>query len=111
MSLLKTWSDLLCDSNLRTFTDKHNHFWLEQNAEKTSKWAKLAREGHEIAWEFDSLGSSYTGRMLMNGEILRLMSDKETYEGWQKEICPPRGTARFLVGSKHRSNVRHISLG
>lgn len=34
-------------SNLRAFTDEHKHFWLEQNASKASKWANLAREGHD----------------------------------------------------------------
>jgi hypothetical protein len=24
------------------------HFWLEQNSAKASKWAKLARQGHDI---------------------------------------------------------------
>lgn len=66
---MKSWTERLGQSNLRTFTDEHNHFWLEQNAGKASKWAKLAREGHEIAWEFDGPGGSYTGRMLINGEI------------------------------------------
>jgi len=29
----------------------------------------LAREGHEVAWEFDGPGGAYTGRMLIDGEI------------------------------------------
>jgi hypothetical protein len=66
---MQTWTERLGHSKLRTFTDENNYFWLEQNANKVSKWAKLAREGHEIAWEFDSLGGSYTGRMLIDGEI------------------------------------------
>ena len=66
---MKTWIDRFGHSKLRTFTDEHNHFWLEQNASKSSKWATLAREGHEIAWEFDSPGGSYTGRMLIDGDI------------------------------------------
>lgn len=66
---MKTWTQSLGQSKLRTFTDEHNHFWIEQNANKASKWAKLAREGHEIAWEFDSPGGSYTGRMLIDAEI------------------------------------------
>jgi hypothetical protein len=56
-------------SRLRSFTDEKGHFWLEQNASKGSKWAKLAREGHEVAWEFDNPGGSYTGRLLIDGEI------------------------------------------
>ncbi len=66
---LKTWTDRLGHSRLRTFTDEHNRFWIEQNASKDSRWAKLAREGHEIAWEFDSPGGAYTGRVLIDGEI------------------------------------------
>jgi hypothetical protein len=66
---MKTWTERLGHSKLRTFTDEHNRFWIEQNANKKSKWAKLAREGHEIAWEFDSPGGSYTGRLLIDGEI------------------------------------------
>jgi hypothetical protein len=66
---IETWTDHLGHSRLRSFTDENNHFWLEQNASKTSKWAKLAREGHEIAWEFDSPGGAYTGRLLIDGEV------------------------------------------
>ena len=32
---------------IRPFMDKQGHFWLEQNPAKRSKWAKLAREGHQ----------------------------------------------------------------
>jgi hypothetical protein len=66
---MTTWTERLGHSKLRTFTDEHNRFWIEQNAAKKSKWAKLAREGHAIAWEFDSPGGSYTGRLLIDGEI------------------------------------------
>jgi hypothetical protein len=66
---LKTWTERLGHSKLRTYTDQNGRFWLEQNANKASKWAKLARAGHEIAWEFDSPGGAYTGRMLIDGEI------------------------------------------
>jgi hypothetical protein len=66
---IKTWTEHLGHSRLRSFTDREGHFWLEQNASKGSKWAKLAREGHEVAWEFDSPGGSYTGRLLIDGEI------------------------------------------
>ena len=66
---MRTWTERLGHSKLRTFTDNHNHFWIEQNANKSSKSAKLAREGHDIAWEFDSPSGSYTGRMLIDGEV------------------------------------------
>ena len=57
------------NSGLRCFTDSEGHLWVEQNAAKASKWAKLARQGHEVAWEFDKPGGGYTGRMLIDGEI------------------------------------------
>jgi hypothetical protein len=66
---IKSWTERLGHSRLRTFTDQQNHFWLEQNASKASKWAKLARGGHEIAWEFDSPGGAYTGRLLIDGQV------------------------------------------
>jgi hypothetical protein len=28
-----------------------------------------SREGHEVAWEFESPGGGYSGRMLIDGEI------------------------------------------
>ena len=66
---MKTWTDRLGHTNLRSFMDKHHHFWLEQNPAKNSKWAKLAREGHEMAWEFAKPGGAYTGRLLIDGTI------------------------------------------
>ena len=66
---MKTWTDRLGHSKLRSFTDEQGRFWLEQNRNKASKWAKLARKGHEIAWEFAGPGGAYTGRMLIDGEI------------------------------------------
>jgi len=66
---IRTWTEHLGHSKLRSFTDDEGHFWLEQNSGKSSKWAKFAREGHEVAWEFDSVGGSYTGRMLIDGEM------------------------------------------
>ena len=66
---IRTWTERLGRSGLRTFTDVHNRFWLEQNASKQSRWAELARKGHAIAWEFDSPGGSYTGRLLIDGEV------------------------------------------
>ncbi len=66
---MKTWSDTLGHSRLRSFTDERNHLWLEQNASKASKWAKLARQGHDIAWEFEGPGGAYTGRLLIDGVV------------------------------------------
>jgi hypothetical protein len=64
-----TWTDHLGRSGLRSFTEADGHLWLEQNPAKASKWAKLARQGHEVAWEFDGPRGAYTGRMLVDGEI------------------------------------------
>ena len=66
---IKTWTDRLGHTSLRSFTDEHDHFWLEQNPARNSKWAKLARKGHAMAWEFASPGGAYTGRLLIDGEI------------------------------------------
>ena len=66
---MSTWTDRLGNSRLRTFTDTEGHFWLEQNPDKRSKWAKFARDGHEVAWEFERSGGAYTGRMLIDGGI------------------------------------------
>ncbi|MGA7408969.1 MAG: hypothetical protein WBW33_00695 [Bryobacteraceae bacterium] len=66
---MTTWTERRGHSRLRGFTDEHGHFWLEQNTSKSSKWAKLAREGHAVAWEFEGLNGSYTGRLLIDGEI------------------------------------------
>ena len=57
---MNTWTDELGHTGLRSFTDKDRHFWLEQNRAKKSKWAKLARKGHDMAWGFASPGGSYT---------------------------------------------------
>jgi len=64
---MKTWTDRL--RNLRTFTDNEHHFWQEQNPARNSGWGKLARKGHEIAWEFASPGGAYTGRLLIDGQV------------------------------------------
>jgi hypothetical protein len=66
---MTTWTDRLGHTGLRSFTDTDGHFWLEQNPAKQSKWAKLARAGHAMAWEFVSPGGSYTGRLLIDGTI------------------------------------------
>ena len=38
-------------------------------SQQAIEWAKLAREGHDIAWEFLTPGGAYTGRMLIDGDI------------------------------------------
>ena len=79
---MKSWNEHLVHSRMRSFTDTNGHLWLEQNAEKSSKWAKLARQGHDVAWEFDTPGGEYTGRMLIDGEI----------------YTPSEATKKFLHG-------------
>jgi len=66
---MSTWTELIGHAQLRSFVDDDGHFWLEQNAAKKTKWAKLARDGHDVAWEFAGRGGSYTGRMLIDGEL------------------------------------------
>lgn len=66
---MTTWTEHLGHSRLRSFTDEQGHLWLEQNPNKQSKWARLAREGHDVAWEFDNPAGAYTDRMLIDGEI------------------------------------------
>jgi hypothetical protein len=77
---MSTWTERLGHTRLRTFTDDEGHFWLEQNADKQSKWARLARKGHAIAWEYQRAGGAYTGRMLIDGKI----------------YTPPEATREFL---------------
>lgn len=81
---MSTWTDRLGHSQLRSFTDEQGHFWLEQNASKNSRWAKLARNGHAMAWEFESPGGSYTGRLLIDGELY------STSEATKKFLKPNR---------------------
>jgi hypothetical protein len=66
---MATWTEKTGRARLRSFTDDEGRFGLEQNPSKRTIWAKLAREGHAIAWEF-AAGGGYSGRMLVNGEIL-----------------------------------------
>ena len=76
---MSTWTDRLGHSQLRTFTDEESRFWIEQNDSKQSRWAKLAQEGHVIAWEFDSPGGSYTGRILIDGEVYSTSEAVKTF--------------------------------
>jgi len=86
LTKMTTWTDHLGHSRLRSFTAQDKHFWLEQNPAKASKWAKLARKGHEIAWEFESAGGPYTGRVLIDGEI----------------YTPAEATKKFFTDSTRR---------
>ena len=66
---IDTWTERLGHSRLRMFRCEDGTFWLEQNSAKASQWAKLARKGHQIAWEFESPGGAYTGRVLIDGVV------------------------------------------
>ena len=73
---MSTWGSQT-KGGLRQFITAEGH-WVEQNKKKNSRWAKLAREGHDIAWEFENReGGGYTGRILIDGEI---MSAKEAHQ-------------------------------
>ncbi len=76
---MKTWTDRLGHSRLRSFTDGEGHFWLEQNSAKNSKWAKLAREGHDVAWEFEAPGGQYSGRIFIDGEVYTMSEATKKY--------------------------------
>jgi hypothetical protein len=67
---MSTWTGRTGHDGLRSFNDggAAATFWLEQNATKTSKWAKFASQGHDVAWEFGT-NRRYTGRMLIDGGI------------------------------------------
>jgi hypothetical protein len=81
---MKTWKDRLGRTQLRTVKDEDGHFWLEQNPDKRSTWAKFARQGHDVAWEFEGPGGAYTGRMLIDGAI----------------YTPSEATKKFLRGPR-----------
>ncbi len=66
---IKTWTERLGHSRLRMFRGEEGRYWLEQNSAKASKWAELARQGHQIAWEFERPGGAYTGRVLIDGVV------------------------------------------
>ena len=63
-----TWTGRTGHAKLRSFTDAAGNFWLEQNTAKRSKWARFAREGHDVAREFAPAGG-YSGRTLIGGSI------------------------------------------
>ena len=77
---IKTWTERLGRSRLRMFRCEQERFWLEQNSAKASKWAKLAREGHQVAWEFESPAGAYTGRVLIDGVVYTTGEAKKFFE-------------------------------
>ena len=77
---IKTWTERLGRSRLRMFRGEQGRFWLEQNSAKASKWAKLARERHQVAWEFESPAGAYTGRVLIDGVVYATGEAKKFFE-------------------------------
>jgi hypothetical protein len=58
---MATWTDVIGHAQLRSFVDDEGNFWLEQNASKQTKGAKLAHKGHNVAWEFAGRGGHIPG--------------------------------------------------
>jgi hypothetical protein len=73
-----TWNGRTGQDGLRSFSDEDGNFWLEQNPSKTSQWAKFAKKGHDVAWEFGA-NRRYTGRMLVDGDILTPSQATKTF--------------------------------
>ena len=46
---MSTWTGRTGKDALRSLTDEDGNFWFEQNATKTSKWAKLAHCSQDTA--------------------------------------------------------------
>ena len=75
---MSTWASHT-KGGLRRFISKEGH-WIEQNPKKNSRWAELAREGHDIAWEFEKdEGGGYTGRILIDGEVMSVRQAHERF--------------------------------
>ena len=79
---MTTWTGRTGHDQLRSFVTEEGTFWLEQNAQKTSKWSKLASQGHDIAWEFGA-NRRYTGRLLIDGQIYTPAEATERFLGKQ----------------------------
>jgi len=78
-----TWT-LRTANNFREFIDAEGHTWVEQNTDKETGWAREARHGrHQIAWEF--VNGSYTGRVLLDGEIMPKAVAAEKLWGYPDE--------------------------
>ena len=75
---MSTWS-LRTKGGLRQLITKEGH-WIEQNRSKNSRWAQFAREGHDIAWEFENReNGGYTGRILVDGEIMAVKDAQQRF--------------------------------
>ena len=83
---MNSWIERVGHDRLRSFIADDGRIWIEQNSRKRSPWARLARQGHEVAWEFESSGG-YTGRMLIDGEI----------------YTPAEAVRKFLQTNEHRA--------
>jgi hypothetical protein len=109
---MSTWIDVTGQAQLRSFVDHEGNFWLEQNASKQTRWAKLARKGHEVAWEFAGRGGSYTGRMLIDGEIYTPIRSNEEVSRPERLInatsCPTARQPKDEVGVPFRAGATRV---
>ena len=85
---LSTWTGRTGHDGPPSFSNEDGICWLEQNATKTSKCSKWAKQGHDVAWEF-GLDGRYTGRMLIDGEIL---TASEPTKRLRRRILSPRSS-------------------
>jgi len=44
------------------------YIYIEQNTKKKGPWTRLAKQGHEIWWEFRKGNAKYTGRLIIDDE-------------------------------------------
>ena len=52
--------------------------YVEQNTAKKSPWTSLAKNGHEIWWEFNKRRERrYTGRLLVDGHLYTVNEAKK----------------------------------
>jgi len=78
---LATWS-ARTGTGLRTIQALGGH-WVEQNQSKASVFARLAQEGHEVAWEFSSRQGDYTGRVSIDGKVMSSFLARQHIAGVQ----------------------------
>jgi hypothetical protein len=85
---MKTWTDRLGRSKLRTFTDEHNRYWIEQNANKASKWAKLAREGTRLRGSSTALAGRTPAACLSTAKSTRQAKQRKSSCGTDAPCQP-----------------------
>jgi hypothetical protein len=65
---MNLWPNLSSVKKLHTLDNSPETYLMEQNPNKFSKWANLAKGGKQVAWEFDKKTGGYTGRVWINGQ-------------------------------------------